>query len=42
MTLHQINKLLSLESIPVYGNIDLGQKCFNKVHQTIDAMETAK
>ena len=35
--------LLSLESIPVYGNtVDLGQKCINKLHKTIDALKTAR
>ena len=29
MSLYQINEFLSLENIPVYGNVDLGQKCFN-------------
>ena len=35
MTVYKINKLLSLESIPVYGNpVDLGQTCTNKLHKT--------
>ena len=41
VNLYKINKLLSLESIPVYGNaLDFGLKFINKLHKIIDALET--